>query len=187
VTRPRVLVADDHVGVRKALAAVLDLIGFEVVGQATDGAEAVALAKELAPDLVVMDLSMPTLNGLDATRLLREALPATPVVVFTAFEGDKLKDAARTAGAPPSSKAPPSSTYARSCTAPSSPYGPTPVPNPTRPHHNQAAAHDPAETNQRLPSKVESALGQLSACSGHSRTTPNCGHDLVLLAPERGR
>jgi len=99
VTRPRVLVADDHVGVRKALAAVLDLIGFEVVGQATDGAEAVALAKELAPDLVVMDLSMPTLNGLDATRLLREALPATPVVVFTAFEGDKLKDAARTAGA----------------------------------------------------------------------------------------
>jgi DNA-binding NarL/FixJ family response regulator len=99
VTRPRVLVADDHVGVRKALAAVLDMIGFEVVGQATDGAEAVALAKELAPDLVVMDLSMPTLNGLDATRLLREALPATPEVVFTAFEGDKLKDAARTAGA----------------------------------------------------------------------------------------
>jgi DNA-binding NarL/FixJ family response regulator len=99
VTRPRVLVADDHAGVRKALAAVLDLIGFQVVGQATDGAEAVALATQLAPDLVVMDLSMPILNGLDATRLLREALPATPVVVFTAFEGDELKHAARTAGA----------------------------------------------------------------------------------------
>jgi DNA-binding NarL/FixJ family response regulator len=99
VTRPRVLVADDHAGVRVALAAVLDLIGFEVVGQATDGAEAVALAKALVPDLVVMDLSMPTLNGLDATTLLHETLPATPVVVFTAFEGDGLEHAARTAGA----------------------------------------------------------------------------------------
>jgi DNA-binding NarL/FixJ family response regulator len=99
VTRPRVLVADDHAGVRKALAAVLDLIGFEVVGQACDGAEAVALAKQLVPDLVVMDLSMPTLNGLDATTLLHHALPAMSVVVFTAFEGDELEHAARTAGA----------------------------------------------------------------------------------------
>jgi DNA-binding NarL/FixJ family response regulator len=99
VTRPRVLVADDHAGVRVALAAVLDLIGFEVVGQATDGAEAVALAKALVPDLVVMDLSMPVLNGLDATRLLHETLPATPVVVFTGSESDELERAAHTAGA----------------------------------------------------------------------------------------
>jgi len=94
-----VLVADDHAGVRAALAAVLDLIGLEVVGQATDGAEAVALAKALVPDLVVMDLSMPVLNGLDATRLLRDALPATPVVVFTAFASDELEAAAHAAGA----------------------------------------------------------------------------------------
>jgi DNA-binding NarL/FixJ family response regulator len=99
VTRPRVLVADDHAGVRAALVAVLDLIGLEVVGQASDGAEAVAPAEELAPDLVVMDLSMPVLNGLDATRLLREAAPATAVVVFTAFASGELEDAAHAAGA----------------------------------------------------------------------------------------
>jgi DNA-binding NarL/FixJ family response regulator len=99
VTRPRVLVADDHAGVRAALVAVLDLIGLEVVGQASDGAEAVALAEKLVPDLVVMDLSMPVLNGLDATRLLHDALPATPVVVFTAFASDELAHAAHAAGA----------------------------------------------------------------------------------------
>ncbi len=99
MTRPRVLVADDHTGVRAALVAVLDLIGLEVVGQASDGAEAVALAEKLVPDLVVMDLSMPVLNGLDATRLLREGLPATPVVVFTAFASDELEAAAHAAGA----------------------------------------------------------------------------------------
>jgi response regulator NasT len=94
-----VLVADDHAGVRVALADLLEEIGFEVVGQATDGAEAVALAKGLAPDLVVMDLSMPVLNGLDATKLLHDALPATPVVILTAFESDELERAAHTAGA----------------------------------------------------------------------------------------
>jgi DNA-binding NarL/FixJ family response regulator len=78
---------------------VLELIGLEVVGQANDGAEAVALATQLAPDLVVMDLSMPVLNGLDATRLLRDALPATAVVVFTAFASDELVHDAYTAGA----------------------------------------------------------------------------------------
>lgn len=99
MTRPRVLIADDHAGVRVALADLLEAIGFEVVGQATDGAEAVALAKALVPDLVVMDLSMPVLNGLDATRLLRDALPATPVVVLTGFESEELEHAAGTAGA----------------------------------------------------------------------------------------
>jgi DNA-binding NarL/FixJ family response regulator len=74
------------------LVAVLELDGFEVAGQAADGADAVALAKQLQPDVVVMDLSMPVLNGLDATRLVRDALPSTPVVVLTAFTGAERPD-----------------------------------------------------------------------------------------------
>lgn len=57
------------------------------------------MAKQLQPDVVVMDLSMPVLNGLDATRLVRDALPSTPVVVLTAFTGAELEQAALAAGA----------------------------------------------------------------------------------------
>jgi DNA-binding NarL/FixJ family response regulator len=99
VTRPTVLVADDHRQFREALVALLELDGFEVVGQAADGADAVALAKQMRPDVVVIDLKMPVLNGLDATRLVRDALPSTPVVVLTAFTGDELERAALAAGA----------------------------------------------------------------------------------------
>jgi CheY-like chemotaxis protein len=99
VTRPTVLVADDHRQFRRALVALLELDGFEVVGQAADGADAVALAKQMRPDVVVIDLKMPVLNGLDATRLVRDALPSTPVVVLTAFTGDELERAALAAGA----------------------------------------------------------------------------------------
>jgi DNA-binding NarL/FixJ family response regulator len=99
VTRPTVLVADDHRRFREALVALLELDGFEVVGQAADGADAVALAKQVRPDVVVIDLKMPVLNGLDATRLVRDALPSTPVVVLTAFTGDELERAAMAAGA----------------------------------------------------------------------------------------
>jgi DNA-binding NarL/FixJ family response regulator len=97
--RVRVLVADDHQALREALVELLNDVGFEVVGAACDGVDAVALASELGPDLVVMDLSMPVLNGLDATRLLREVLPDTPVVVFSAFDSAELKRQALAAGA----------------------------------------------------------------------------------------
>jgi DNA-binding NarL/FixJ family response regulator len=99
VTRPRILVVDDHRGVREALVCLLDLVGFEVVGEAGDGADAVALARQVLPDLTLMDLSMPVVGGLDATRMLREALPRMPVVVLTAFQSDDLEQAARVAGA----------------------------------------------------------------------------------------
>ena len=97
--RVRVLVADDHQALLEALVELLDLLGFEVVGAAGDGVDAVALAEELGPDVVLMDLSMPVLNGLDATRLLREDLPDTPVVVFSAFHNAELKRQALAAGA----------------------------------------------------------------------------------------
>jgi DNA-binding NarL/FixJ family response regulator len=95
----RVLLADDHQELREALVELLDVLRFEVVGAVADGVDAVALAKELGPDVVLMDLSMPVLNGLDATRLLREDLPDTPVVVFSAFQSEELKRQALAAGA----------------------------------------------------------------------------------------
>jgi two-component system, response regulator PdtaR len=98
MSRPRVVVADDHDMLRKALADLLDQAGFDVVGEAADGVDAVALAKQLEPDVVVMDLRMPILGGLDAARLVRDARPATQVVLLTAFESPALQQQAEEAG-----------------------------------------------------------------------------------------
>jgi DNA-binding NarL/FixJ family response regulator len=97
--RVRILVVDDHQMLREALVGMLELSGFEVVGAVADGADATSLAAELLPDVVLMDLSMPVLNGLDATRLLREVAPATAIVVFSAFDSAELKRQAFAAGA----------------------------------------------------------------------------------------
>ena len=97
--RVRILVVDDHQMLREALVGMLELSGFEVVGAVADGADATSLAAELLPDVVLMDLSMPVLNGLDATRLLREVAPATAIVVFSAFDSVELKRQAFAAGA----------------------------------------------------------------------------------------
>ena len=95
---PRVLVVDDHAMLREALVDLLVHAGFEVAGEAADGADAVALAKQLEPDVVLMDLRMPVLGGLDATRLIRDACPATQVVLLTAFESPALQQQAEEAG-----------------------------------------------------------------------------------------
>ena len=97
--RVRVLVVDDHQMLREALVGLLKLTGFEIVGAVGDGADATVLATELAPDVVLMDLSMPVLNGLDATRLLREVVPDTAIVVLSAFDSPELKRQAFAAGA----------------------------------------------------------------------------------------
>ena len=97
--RVRILVVDDHQMLREALVGMLEVSGFEVVGAVADGADATSLAVELAPDLVLMDLSMPVLNGLDATRLLREVVPQVAVVMFSAFDSPELKRQAFAAGA----------------------------------------------------------------------------------------
>ena len=94
---PRVLVVDDHHMLREALVELLDQAGFDVAGEAADGADAVALAKQLAPD-VVMDLRMPVMGGLDATRLIRDACPATQVVLLTAFESPAVQQQAEETG-----------------------------------------------------------------------------------------
>jgi DNA-binding NarL/FixJ family response regulator len=96
--RPRLLVVDDHEMLRTTLVDLLVQAGFEVVGQAADGADAVALAKQLEPDVVLMDLRMPVLGGLDATRLIKDACPAIQVVLLTAFESPALEQQAEGAG-----------------------------------------------------------------------------------------
>ena len=98
MTRPRLLVVDDHDMLRQALVELLTQAGFEVAGQAADGADAVALAKQLEPDVVLMDLRMPVLGGLDATRLIKDACPDIQVVLLTAFESPALKQQAEEAG-----------------------------------------------------------------------------------------
>jgi DNA-binding NarL/FixJ family response regulator len=80
----RILLVDDHPLTRSALAALLRQHSFDVVGEAADGEEAIEAAGRLAPDLVLLDLSMPGLDGLSALPRLREAAPASEVVVLTA-------------------------------------------------------------------------------------------------------
>ncbi|HWD43274.1 MAG TPA: response regulator transcription factor [Actinomycetota bacterium] len=98
MTGPRLLVVDDHHLVRQALVELLTQAGFEIVGQAADGADAVALAKRLEPDVVLMDLRMPVLGGLDAARLIKDACPAIQVVLLSAFESPALEQQAEEAG-----------------------------------------------------------------------------------------
>jgi len=91
----RLLLVDDHALLRAGLAALLEgTDDVTVVGQAADGAEAVALARQLRPDVVLMDLSMPVLDGVDATRALRADRPDAVVVVLTSFsERARVQDA----------------------------------------------------------------------------------------------
>jgi DNA-binding NarL/FixJ family response regulator len=98
MSRPRVLVVDDHDMLREALVELLDQAGFDVVGEAADGADAVALARQLAPEVVLMDLRMPVLGGLDATRLIKDVCPATQVILLSAFESPALERQAAEAG-----------------------------------------------------------------------------------------
>jgi DNA-binding NarL/FixJ family response regulator len=97
---PRVLLADDHPVYRDGLRLMLDSTGeVEVVGPAPDGAAAVETAARLRPDVVVMDLQMPRLGGVEATRRILAARPETGVLVLTMHEDDESVFAAMLAGA----------------------------------------------------------------------------------------
>lgn len=86
-SRPRVLVVDDDDEERGLLRELLTMEGIDVVAEARDGAEAVQLSAELQPDVVLMDLRMPRMNGIEATRFIKAALPLTQVIILTAYEG----------------------------------------------------------------------------------------------------
>ena len=77
------MLVDDHEIVRQGLTALLEREGFAIVGQAANGMQAVQLAKELHPEVVILDFGMPILNGLDAARAIHEALPTTRLVLLT--------------------------------------------------------------------------------------------------------
>jgi DNA-binding NarL/FixJ family response regulator len=95
-----VVIADDHLLTRAGLRAVLaDDLDFDVVGEASTGAQAVAMSRSLRPDLVLMDLRMPEMDGLQATRLLKETLPATTVLILSMLEDAGLALEALKAGA----------------------------------------------------------------------------------------
>jgi DNA-binding NarL/FixJ family response regulator len=98
VTGPRVLLVDDDRAIREALRDVLGEVGMEIVGEAANGVDGVSVAKAVEPDVVVMDLRMPRLGGLDAARMIRRALPATQVVLFTVYDDQALTEAGARAG-----------------------------------------------------------------------------------------
>jgi CheY-like chemotaxis protein len=100
VDSTRILIADDYTLFRYGLRAMLSSIPkFEVVGEATTGAEAAARAAELQPDVVLMDIQMPEVNGIEATRRIVEDSPNVGVIVLTMFEDDDRVFAAMRAGA----------------------------------------------------------------------------------------
>jgi two-component system, NarL family, response regulator LiaR len=97
----RVLIVDDHAVVREGLRAFLELQeGIDVAGEAADGNEAIEAARRVRPDVILMDLVMPQLDGVAAMRLLRERVPETRVIVLTSFlDDDKLLPALRSGAA----------------------------------------------------------------------------------------
>lgn len=96
----RVLVADDHTGFRHALITTLGLVnGLEVVGEASDGPEAVNLVASLAPDVVLMDLSMPGISGIEAMQEIHRTSPELPVFILTAHADPAIEREALARGA----------------------------------------------------------------------------------------
>jgi DNA-binding NarL/FixJ family response regulator len=95
----RIIIADDHVMVRQGLKALLEREKYKVVGEASDGLEAVQLAKSLHPDLCLLDLAMPNLNGMDCAREVLKDAPRTRVIILTMHSEDHYVLAALRSGA----------------------------------------------------------------------------------------
>jgi CheY-like chemotaxis protein len=96
---PRVLLAEDNAAMRRTLRELLEDEGLVVVGEAGDGAEAVEQAHDLRPDLILMDLRMPRMDGIEATRLVKEGLPGVRVLMLSAYADPSLAERAVAVGA----------------------------------------------------------------------------------------
>jgi DNA-binding NarL/FixJ family response regulator len=96
----RILIADDHAGVRRSIRTLLaSHAEWDVSGEAADGQEAVDQARRLEPDVALLDITMPKLNGLEAARQIRRELPGTHILILTTNESEQLAQEARRAGA----------------------------------------------------------------------------------------
>jgi DNA-binding NarL/FixJ family response regulator len=96
----RVVIADDHPAVRMSFEAYLEAQdGIQVVASGQNGAEAVALARSHEPDVVVMDVRMPVIDGIEATRQIKRLVPETRIILVSAYEETELQDSGRHAGA----------------------------------------------------------------------------------------
>jgi len=94
-----ILIVDDSIVVRKIVRETLSCeAGWEVCGEASNGREGIEKALQLKPDLIVLDLAMPVMNGIDAARELTRLLPSVPLVMFTSYETTHLKREALSAG-----------------------------------------------------------------------------------------
>jgi len=95
----RILIADDHVVIRRMLKALLETHeGWEVCGEAENGRDAVTKAQELKPDLMIMDMAMPVMDGIRASRELSKAMPAVPILMHTLHYSLELEAEAKKAG-----------------------------------------------------------------------------------------
>lgn len=98
IARPRVLLVEDDRDVREALRELLEDTNIEVVGEAGDGSQGLEMARQWTPDVVLMDLRMPVMGGLETSRRLKEEMPLVQVVILTAYEDPALKEDATNAG-----------------------------------------------------------------------------------------
>jgi DNA-binding NarL/FixJ family response regulator len=95
----RILVADDHEAVRKGVCAILSSrLDIEVCGEASNGQEAIEKAHALKPDLIILDITMPVLNGIDAARVIRQTLPELPILLLSMHDGKHIIEDARRIG-----------------------------------------------------------------------------------------
>ncbi|MFN2543994.1 MAG: response regulator transcription factor [Actinomycetota bacterium] len=96
---PRVVIVDDDVSVRRVLAPALQRLGVDVVGEAGDGHEAIEVVCEVQPDVVLMDVRMPSMGGIEATREIKRLLPATEIVFVTVYDEPHPTRSAQEVGA----------------------------------------------------------------------------------------
>lgn len=95
----RILVVDDNVYIRALTRTFLEVHpDFQVCGEAVNGREAIEKTQELRPDLIVLDLAMPVMNGLDAAREIKRTMPAIPIILFTLYEDTDVRAAADDVG-----------------------------------------------------------------------------------------
>ena len=97
--KPRILVVDDHAVVRKGVRSLLEKSGWTVCGEAANGKDAIEQAMALKPDLVLMDISMPVMNGIEATRQMRKLSPETRVIILSMHDAPQIEQQAKEAGA----------------------------------------------------------------------------------------